>query len=225
MQTHQPEKPLLILVHGNEMSYSESKHYGKIAAGLVDKTGEHRLVIWSWAAEKVLCGIKKDALLKIRRADAQGPVLASFLQKLKPESKAVLGGFSLGANVVCGALQNLPDKTSLRIRTVLLAAAIDSGSLSVQGKYSGAVSKTEKFLIYVNPDDWVLRFYPLLKGCRGPEAVGKAGVSLYGQPAQVRQKVKSVNIQSSLGTEHAFLKSLKAFTADKNGINLMTTDD
>lgn len=217
LRTHQPDKPLLILVHGNDMSYGESKYYGKLAAGMLKNSGAHRLVIWSWAAERVLCRIRKDALMKVQRADAQGAVLASFLKKLPEGSKTSLGGFSLGASVVCGALQVLPESSepSLQIRTVLLAAAIDRNSLSAAGKYRDAVSKTERFLIYTNPDDWVLRFYPLLNGNDRQEAVGRFGASLSGQSKTVRRKVESVNVQKRLGSEHAFIQSLRAFSSDK----------
>ncbi|MDR2706079.1 MAG: alpha/beta hydrolase [Planctomycetaceae bacterium] len=217
LETQIPQKPLLIVIHGNWMTSAEARKYGIAFDCLLEKFGEHRLLIWSWQSEKISCGIRirKDVLTKARRADDQAAYLVSFLQKLKPNSKVSLIGFSFGAKLVCNTLQTLADTkelgNELLIRSVLLAGALDCGSLTPNGQYNQALSVTEKMLIHVNPDDETLCFYPLLVRIGGPQAIGKKGASLNGLSEEFRQKIKSVNVARQLGTEHAFTASFRSF--------------
>ncbi|MDR0706097.1 MAG: alpha/beta hydrolase [Planctomycetaceae bacterium] len=217
LETQIPQKPLVIVVHGNWTTSADAKKQGIAIDRLAEKFGEHRLLIWSWPSDQILCGIRirKDVLTKAQRADHQATHLASFLQKLKPDSKVSLIGFSFGAKLVCNTLQTLSDEKEFRnellIRSVLLAGALDCGSLMPNGQYNQALSATEKMLIHVNPDDETLCFYPLLFRIGGPQAIGKKGVSLNGVPEEFRQKIKSVNVARQLGTEHAFIASFQNF--------------
>jgi hypothetical protein len=217
IETQTPQKPLVIVVHGNWTTSAEAKKYGIAFDRLVEKFGEHRLLIWSWPSDQILCKIhlRKDILIKAQRADDQATHLALFLQKLKPDSKVSLIGFSFGAKLVCNTLQILSDETELHnkllIRSVLLAGALDCASLTPNGQYHQALSVTEKMLIHVNPDDETLCFYPLLVRIGGPQAIGKKGISLNGVSEEFRQKIKSVNVARQLGTEHAFIASFQNF--------------
>ncbi|MDR3196879.1 MAG: alpha/beta hydrolase [Planctomycetaceae bacterium] len=220
LETHIPQKPLVIVIHGNWMSSGKALSYGNSFDRFLDKiekSGEHRLLIWSWSSERILCGIRKDVLIKASRANEQADYLVSFLQRLKPDSKVSLVGFSFGARLVCNTLQMLADakeqSNKLSIRSILLAGALDCGSLLPDGRYGRALSVTEKMLIHVNPDDEALCFYPLLVRVGGPQAVGKKGVLVNGLSEESQQKIKSVNVARQLGTEHAFLASFRTLVA------------
>jgi alpha/beta superfamily hydrolase len=217
LETQIPQKPLVIVVHGNWMTSTEAKKYGIAFDRLTEKFGDHRLLIWSWPSEQISCGIRirKDVLTKAQRAHDQATYLVSFLQKLKPNSNVSLIGFSFGAKLVCNTLQTLSDvkefRNELMIRSVLLAGALDCASFTPNEQYNQALSATEKMLIHVNPDDETLCFYPLLVRIGGPQAIGKKGVSLNGVSEEFRQKIKSVNVARQLGTEHAFITSFQNF--------------
>ncbi|MDR2755812.1 MAG: alpha/beta hydrolase [Planctomycetaceae bacterium] len=218
-ETHVSQKPLVIVIHGNWMSSGNALSYGKIFDHFLEKieqSQEFRLLIWSWPSERILCGIRKDVLTKACRADEQAEYLVSFLQKLKQNSKVSLIGFSFGARLVCNTLQILSDTKEidnrLSIRSILLAGALDCGSLTPKGRYGQALSVTEKMLIHVNPDDETLCFYPLLVRIGGPQAIGKKGVLMSGLSEEARRKIKSVNVARQLGTEHAFITSFQTLT-------------
>ncbi|MDR2438652.1 MAG: alpha/beta hydrolase [Planctomycetaceae bacterium] len=215
-ETHVPQKPLVIVIHGNWTSSANALSYGKIFDRFLEKNEKsenYRFLIWSWPSERILCGIRKDILTKARRADEQADYLVSFLQKLKPNSKVSLIGFSFGAGLVCNTLQLLADTkeihNKLSIRSILLAGALDSGALTPNGRYGQALSVTEKMLIHVNPDDAALCFYPLLGRLGGSQAIGKKGALVNGLSKKTQQKIKSVNVAPQLGTEHAFVTSFQ----------------
>ncbi|MDR2116221.1 MAG: alpha/beta hydrolase [Planctomycetaceae bacterium] len=219
-ETHNPQKPLLIVVHGNWMSAGKAQNYGYTFDRLLEKIenpNKYRLLIWSWSSERTFCGIRKDVLAKAQRADNQANHLLAFLQKLKPNSNVSLIGFSFGARLVCNTLQILADtkelNNKLSIRSILLAGALDCGSLNPNGCYNQALSVTEKMLIHVNPNDEALCFYPLLVRIGGPQAIGKKGASLNGLPKEIRQKIKSVNVAQQLGTQHTFITSFQTLIA------------
>ncbi|MDR1962245.1 MAG: alpha/beta hydrolase [Planctomycetaceae bacterium] len=217
LETHCPQKPLVIVIHGNWTTAADAQSHGMTFDRLLEKRGEHRLLIWSWSSERVACGIRKDALIKAQRAEDQANDLVLFLRNLKPNSKVSLIGFSFGAKLVCETLQMLATaegkRNELSIRSVLLAGALDCGSLAPNGKYGQALSETEKMLIHVNPDDETLCFYPLLVRIGGPQAIGKKGVA--GLSKENRPKIKSVNVARQLGTEHRFMASFQTLLAYK----------
>ena len=211
-ETFDSSVPLVVVIHGNWMSLSEAKHYGKMFHALSRSIGSHRLLVWSWPSERLNGRVRRDAQIKAVRADAQAEHLTAFLYSLPADSKVSLVGFSFGAKLVCNTLQQCADH-SLQIRTVLLAAGIDQASLQPGRQYGNALFATEAMLVHINRLDSKLRFYPLLYGCGGPEAVGKDGVSRYGMSAESRAKIKSVDVSRLIGGEHGFMDSLRAFLA------------
>ncbi len=221
-ETFDSQVPLLVVIHGNWMTRTEAKAYGKAFHLLSRNTGPHRLLIWSWPSEKINCRIRLDAQIKASRADAQSEYLIAFLRSLPVDSKVSLVGFSFGSKLICNTLQHYVERINeepehvLRIRTVLLAAAMDQSSLQPGRKYGDALLATEKMLVHVNRLDSTLRFYPLLYGCGGPEAIGKEGVNRNGLSAESNAKIKSVNVSRIIGKEHGFMNSLTAFLACRN---------
>jgi esterase/lipase superfamily enzyme len=230
LETHDPNKPTLFVIHGNWTSSGEARTLGITIDRLMKKFEDYRLVIWTWPSERINCGIRKDAQIKARRADAQAKFLVRFLQNLKPDSKISLAGFSFGTRLVCKTLQLLAtseteenigkDKSgqkniteTLKIRSILLAGALDGGSLFSGKQYDRALSVTEKMLIHVNPNDKTLCFYPLLVGIGGPQAVGREGLAVTKLPREFQQKVKPVNVSRFLGSEHSFLASFRGLIA------------
>lgn len=222
-QTHDPAKPLVVIIHGNWMKLNDAKRYAMSFFRQVQKDdSDVRLLFWSWPSERRTdLGLREDALLKGRRAERQAMFLTHFLQQLPKGSKVSLVGFSFGARLACETLELLETDArfdgELHIRTVLLAAALDKGSLCPGKKYGNALSATEKMLVHVNPFDHTLKFYPwLVRGGRGPQAVGREDVNRRGMPEEYSEKIKSVSVQSHLGREHDFYQSLRALHGQEN---------
>ncbi len=222
-QTHDPNKPTIILIHGNWMTCGEMRSYGLAFHRKTKHWGEHRLVLWCWPAAKEYCRIRPDAQTKYHRADAQGYILAAFLRDFRreaPEAKISILGFSFGAKVTCKALHELGrddravEYETFQIRPVLLAAAMDQSSLSAGGPYRHAWHVIDKMLVHVNHRDKTLRFYPLLFKRGGPEAVGKGGMT--GISAERRRKVKTASVTKIIGREHGFNFSLRGIIVNKN---------
>ena len=227
LRTHDPEKPMVIMIHGNLMPRPEARSHGLAFYRYSRKIGDHRLVVWCWPSEKQYCRIRPDAQTKAIRADTQGPCLAAFLREFgsaKPNSKVSILGFSYGAKVMCKALDILGREqessergnNALRIRPILLAAAMDRSSLAPRHNYGHALDMVDEMLIHVNRNDKTLRFYPLLFRLHGPQAIGKEGVSLAGVSPENRRKVKSVRVDHLIGEDHGFMKSLFGIIACEN---------
>ena len=218
LETFDASIPLVVIIHGNWMSLPEAKYYGKMFHKMSRNIGPHRLLVWSWPAERINGRLRQDAQIKAARADAQAEHLAAFLRLLPDNSKVSLVGFSFGAKLVCNTLQQYANH-SLQIRTVLLAAGIDRESLQPGRQYGDALLATEEMLVHVNQLDSKLRFYPLLNGCGGPRAAGKEGVNRYGMSTESRAKIKSVDVSRLIGVEHGFMDSLRAFLVCRSDFN------
>jgi len=224
IETFEPEKPLIVIVHGNWMSYREifpfAYRFKQLAMRNV-KDADCRIVFWSWRSDRTNLNVRKDALLKSQRAYTEARILASCLLHLPKNSKVSLAGFSFGAGLICRSLQLLaeyeragsPSMPQLQLRAVLLAAAMDQSSLLPNRKYGNALGILDSMLIHVNTADDTLCWYPLLVGIGGPKAIGKEGVFTGGLSAQNRSKITSKNVAGVIGHEHGFMDSLRALLA------------
>ncbi|GHT25939.1 hypothetical protein FACS18942_02250 [Planctomycetales bacterium] len=230
--THKPEKPLIVIVHGNWMTYSEIFPYASRFKQLAGSYSENysgnygknyddcRLVLLSWNSDRTNLPIRKDTLLKGRRADKQARILAACLLHLPENSKVSLVGFSFGAKLICQTLQQLATveettggkvgKPKLRLRAVLLAAAMEQSSLLPDRRYGNALDIAESMLIHINSADETLCWYPLLSGIGGPKALGKEGAFTGGISTENLEKITTKNVAGLIGSGHGFTLSLRA---------------
>lgn len=222
LQTYDPNVPLVIIIHGNLMTYPDAMNHGAKFRQLSRKMGRHRLVVWSWPSERTDNPIRQDCLLKAQRADVQARFLATALRHLPHGSKVSLVGFSFGSRLVCQTLQTLATTAHngytghhLRIRTVLLGAAVDQGCLRPGQRYGYALNMVESMLIHINPQDNILRWYPLLVGVHGPKALGREGAFLNGISPYNLQKIRTRNVQRLIGHDHGFMVSLLGLIANR----------
>jgi esterase/lipase superfamily enzyme len=239
VQTHNPNKPLVIVTHGYKMTYREARQFGIEFSKLTKNFGEHRFLFWSWDSDKEICGIKSDAVNAGRKADSEAKYLTNFLKQLKPDSKVSLIGFSYGSRLISTSLQELatkkeqttPNNTNAEndsaqtvlksdaesqvkmplIRVVFLAAAVDCDQFGQNKKYGNVLSITDKLLINVNLSDPALLLYPLLTGLGSPKAVGRRGINTQGIPKNLSSKIKTINVRSEIGVDHTFESSFHAF--------------
>ena len=84
------------------------------------------------------------------------------------------------------------------IRAVLMASATDADWLAPGGRHELALALMDEALITCNGCDRALRWYPRLYGRGGPEAMGFAGPSCIGCPANV----EVLDVSGSVGKTH-----------------------
>jgi len=86
-----------------------------------------------------------------------------------------------------------------RIRLILVAAAVDAGDLSPQGRFAAAARAAAEITITRNRFDPALRFYPRMYGWRGPQALGYVG------PCGGGPNLHIVDLSCAVGKTHAWV--------------------
>jgi hypothetical protein len=155
----------------------------------------------------------------------QSYYLAECLRSIERQVPVSLIGYSFGARIITGALhllaggevagRSLPKRLAqaekgkpaeMTRRAVLVAAALDADWL-LPGRRNGlALSQVNRLLITRNPCDRVLRWYPLMYGCRGPEAMGRVGPRCW----CCAENVEVVNVSCAVGRAHDWASYLRA---------------
>jgi len=212
--TQQPEIPLIIFVPGYTSTTQQTTRVGLGVVRNFDPNKPCRVVFWDWYSDKNTERIRRDVREKLPIVGNTSDYLALFLQKLKPQSKVCLFGFSFGSRIVCLAVETLrksglqPER--LRLHLVLSGAATDQNWFA-QGQRHGRVPEiVEKILITYNPDDWALRFYPLMYNHRDRvSALGFTGLPMQSIAPEFRAKFENIDINRYIGTEHKTLSHVQ----------------
>ena len=213
--------PTVVFIHGNQTDADEAVTKGMYAYQTIrsETAGRpFRYVIWSWPADRLCRRHRNDAQLKAAYSDVESYYLAIWLNGLRPEVKVSLVGHSFGPRIITGALhilaggevagQKLPDDTVKAwiakkrnpIRAVLLATAEDFDSLAPDGRNGLALSLLDRVLVTRNSCDQRLRWYSLLYGRGGPEAMGFVGPCGIDQP----EKLTVVDVSATVGRTHDY---------------------
>jgi len=224
----QPKIPTCFHIHGNRTSHNEASSEGLCVLKCLKKQAngqQLRMVIWSWPSMRIQGPNRKDARIKAARSDVQAYHFARFVRRLDPDTRVGMVGYSFGARIITGALEmlaggciagrhldmqeesnepttsgNLPE-----IRIVLVASASDRCWLLPGRRHGSALDLTHWALITCNDRDPVLRWYPKMYGCSGPQATGFTGPALtYKQ----RQKTEVVNLSCAVGKSHDWQRYL-----------------
>ncbi|GHT44879.1 hypothetical protein FACS189454_03430 [Planctomycetales bacterium] len=206
-RTQQIDTPLIIFAPGFTSTTEQTTRVGLSLTQTFNPSKKYRIVFWDWFAERNRHGIRQDVLAKIPIVKRASAYLTLFLQTLKPQSKVCLFGFSFGTRIVTNAVQNLDEKTaSLKIHLVLSAAAFDWNWLAGGSKYGNVQQYAEKILITYNPNDWALKYYPLLyQNGKRSEALGRTGLIPNLISPEFAERFKSVRIDPQVGKEHRTL--------------------
>ena len=196
-------------VHGNQVTSAEAKSMGISAYRQVAKKTSDpaplRFIIWSWPSER-MAGILRDVRIKAARANAEGYYMAWLIDRMQPDVRLTLMGYSYGTRVVTGALHVLggghvvgktlaervyPER--LPLKAVLMAAALDNDWLLPGHKHGLALTQVDHMLLLNNPCDRVLRRYRFIAPDR-PQALGYTGLPMTASLAPHKHKIKQVNI-------------------------------
>ncbi|QDU97475.1 hypothetical protein [Lignipirellula cremea] len=213
-----PDRPTVILVHGNRIESNEVYGLGASFFQTLRQTDKPRpavrQVIWSWPSDQTR-GVIRDNRVKAERAHAEAYYLGWLLGQMPSAAPVSLIGYSFGARSVLGALHmtaggclaghTLPGVSAapLRARVVLMAAASHCGWLAPHAPYGKALQNTDQLLVFYNTSDSALKFYKFIDHSH-PEAMGRVGVGSWNCQGDQSVKVQQWNVANSIGTSHAF---------------------
>lgn len=213
-ETQAPEIPLVFFSPGYTSTLSDTSEIGLKLYRLCAKHEKpFRMVLWHWPSEQKFCCLLRDIRGKIPVAETSGKYLGMFMEKLDPESKVSLFGFSFGTRVVCDAISYLDEKKpeSMKINAILAGAATDRNWLSSKSKHGNIPRLTEKLLVLYNPHDSYLKFYPALYSSYHPESLGRLGPPLQSIQSEFRDRIEAVNVFSSVGSKHKTVYHIQTY--------------
>ncbi len=217
-----------LFIHGNRESLQSAITNAEAVRGKLEASGRnYRLLIWAWPSDRVGRRQRPDVQLKHAYTPTQAGYLADLLRLLDHREEVCLVGYSFGARIAVESLARLaataapvnaaaPSPRAVAaihasaeapvdqaepvppIRLVLVAAAVDAGDLSPQGRFAAAARAAVEITITRNRFDPALRFYPRMYGRRGPQALGYVG------PCGGNGKLNVVELSCAVGKTHAW---------------------
>lgn len=214
LSTLDPAQPTCFFVHGNRITRSDAQSQGLSIRRKIGNRGvPFRFVIWSWPSEKIP-GPLRDARAKASRADVEAYYLGSVLAELPSDARVTLIGYSFGARTVTGSLHLLAGgmvhgnslgtaaDSMVHPRAVLIAAAIPRVWLLPGGAHGLAPLQVEQLLLFYNPRDPALKYFPLVASPGHPAALGFEGISSR-QLGPAGSLVQQYNVAGSVGHSHS----------------------
>ena len=213
--TQQAEVPLIVFTPGYTSTTPQTTQVGLGVVRYFDPAKPCRVVLWDWDSDRGSAPIRRDVRSKLPVINNTAGFLALFLQEVKPQSKVCLFGFSFGGRIVCHAVETLRKSgrqpEELRLNLVLAGAATDREWFS-KGQLHGKVPEiVERILVTYNPDDWALKYYPLMYSLRcEPQALGLAGLPAQNIAREHRSKFENIDISRYIGKEHQTLYHVRS---------------
>jgi len=223
-ETGSADVPTCFYIHGNRVNPCDAVNEGQYLYRLLcDAAGNRpfRLVIWSWPAAQIRGRIRDDVQIKAGRSDVQAYYLAQCVDRMAPDVRVSMMGHSFGARTISGALHILAggavagraleareDRPRRAVRAVLVAAALDNGWLLPGRRNGQALEQVEQMLITRNGNDRVLKWYPLMYGRGGPQALGFTGPACPGWLGEDRCKLEVLGVSCSVGNGHGWFEYL-----------------
>jgi hypothetical protein len=195
------ERPLVVFIHGNRYDTGDARQQGvQLARQLAScslAAGPPRTVIFSWPSEQQ--GILlKDGRAKYDRAHADAHYLAWLLGQVEPTRPVAVVGYSFGALISLGALNDLVAAEragrgdvqpwmhrAAPTNFVFIAPAVRCDALAPRGPYRNAVECIDRLTLVINSRDDALKFFPLLDRDLRADALGYVGMPRRWLPPQL----------------------------------------
>jgi hypothetical protein len=184
----EPERPLVIFLHGNRYEPAAARRQGVLLARHLAArcpcTGPVRTVIFSWpSAQDGL--LLRDGRAKYQRAHADGHYLGWLLGQVDPARPVAIVAYSFGALITLEALEHLVEaeragRSDLapwtvrqgRTHLVFIAPAVRCDALAPRGPYRDAFACIDRLTLIINSRDDALRFFPWLDPRVRADALG-----------------------------------------------------
>ena len=209
------ELPLIVIALGYSLTTRDTSQVGLNIVRTFEPDKACRIVIWDWFSDRGTYRIRRDIRNKVPIADNAANYLALLLKRLEPQSRVCIFGFSFGSRIACQSIETLRQSghkpECLRIHLVLSGAAADDHWFAQGERYGNIQEEVEKILVTYNPDDWVLRLYPLMYPIgQRPAALGLHGMPMQSIKLEFRDRFENVDINRYIGHAHQTLKHIKS---------------
>lgn len=195
------DQPLVIFIHGNRYELADSRQQGVRLARQLEAccpaAGSARTVIFSWPSGQQAL-LLKDGRAKYERAHADAHYLAWLLGQVEPTRPVAVVGYSFGAIISLGALDDLVAAErsgrgdlqpwihrSGRTHFVFIAPAVRCDALAPRGPYRDTLECIDRLTLVINSRDDALRFFPLLDRELRIDALGHVGMPRRWLPPEV----------------------------------------
>jgi hypothetical protein len=174
-----------------------------------------RMVMFSWPNPKSV-----RVLNDFRRASVQAcphsQYLAWLVANIDPQVRVSLMSFSLGAQLVTGALESLSADggpgDQRRMRVVMWTAAETNTWIEPGGPHGHAMDSIDRLLLVNNSCDPVLRRYALMSPCSDPVALGFYGLPNLQAFGADASRIRQYDGGAELGATHGYRDHLEAPT-------------
>jgi hypothetical protein len=172
-----------------------------------------RMVLFSWPNPKSV-RVLQDFRVAEKFATPHGKYLAWLMENLDPADRVSLLSFSLGAQVLTSALNDLSNRQcpreQRRIRVVMWTAAEANTWILPGGRHGHALASVDRLLVIKNSCDPLLKRYYLMSPERHPKALGFCGVPCLDRLSEMALRIRQIDAGASLGFTHAYRRHIDA---------------
>jgi len=213
-----PQRPLMIFIHGNRYDPADAKSQGVLLARRLAACHPNapaaRTVIFSWPStqEGILL---RDSRAKYERSMTEGHYLAWLLGQVEPTRPVAIVAYSYGGLIALEALDNLitvqrSGRSDLqpwidrpaRLHLVLVASAVRQDALAPCGEYRKVLRCVDRLTLLNNTRDQALRFFEFVDPDLGTEALGHENMPARWMPPEI--EFVQVDAAPIIGKSHRF---------------------
>jgi esterase/lipase superfamily enzyme len=213
-----PQRPLLIFIHGNRYDSADAKSQGLLLARRLAACHPNapaaRTVIFSWPSSRE-GHLLRDSRAKYERSMTEGHYLAWLLGQVEPTRPVAIVAYSYGGLIALEALDHLvgaqrSGRDSLqpwidrpaRMHLVLVASAVRQDALAPCGEYRKVLRCIDRLTLLNNTRDQALRFFEFVDPDLGTEALGHENMPARWMPPEV--EFVQVDAAPIVGKSHRF---------------------
>jgi esterase/lipase superfamily enzyme len=196
-----PQRPLMIFIHGNRYDSADAKSQGVLLARRLAACHPNapaaRTVIFSWPSSRE-GHLLRDSRAKYERSMTEGHYLAWLLGQVEPTRPVAVVAYSYGGLIALEALDHLvgaqhSGRASLqpwmdrpaRMHLVLVASAVRQDALAPCGEYRKVLRCIDRLTLLNNTRDQALRFFEFVDPDLGTEALGHENMPARWMPPEV----------------------------------------
>ena len=213
-----PQRPLMIFIHGNRYEPADAKSQGAVLARRLAACRPNgapvRTVIFSWPSSQEGL-LLRDSRVKYERSMTEGHYLAWLLGQVEPSRPVAIVAYSYGGLIALEALDNLvgaehSGRSDLqpwvdrpaRLHLVLVASAVRQDALAPCGEYRKVLHCVDRLTLLNNTRDQALRFFEFVDRDLGTEALGHENMPARWLPPEI--EFVQVDAAPIVGKSHRF---------------------
>ncbi len=213
-----PQRPLVIFIHGNRYEPADAKSQGVLLARRLAACHPNapaaRTVIFSWPSSQEGL-LLRDSRAKYERSMTEGYYLAWLLGQMEPMRPVAIAAYSYGGLIALEALDHLvgaqhSGRANLqpwidrpaRLHLVLVASAVRQDALAPCGEYRRVLRCIDRLTLLNNTRDQALRFFEFVDTDLGTEALGHENMPARWMPPEI--EFVQVDAAPIVGKSHRF---------------------